>query len=57
MMQEHFYCTLHGLLYKVMVEATTESYLSTLKTYPTPGDGPITPFLHQNDRKGYPDSY
>ena len=34
----------------------THTHLSTLKTYPTPGEGPI-PFLHQNDRKGCPDSY
>ncbi len=52
-MQEHSYA-----LYVFTVQSNggvaTTPYLSTLKTYPTPGEGPIPPFLHQNDRKGGP---
>ncbi len=58
MTQEHFYA-----LYVFTVQssnggvATTPSpYLSTLKTYLTPGERPIQPVLHQNDRKGCPGS-
>ncbi len=56
-MQEHFY-----VLYVFIVQSQWWSgnhppYLSTLKIYPTPRKVLYPPFLHQNDRKGCPDSY
>ncbi len=56
-MQEHFYA-LYVLTVQSNGRAATTPYLSTLKIYPTPGEGPIIPpFLHQNDHKGCPSSY
>ncbi len=54
MMQEHCYA-LYVFTVRIMVEWNRPPpYLSILKIYPTPGEGPrLYPlFLHQNDRKG-----
>ncbi len=51
MMHEHFYALYVFTVHSNGGVVTTPPYLLTLKIYPTPGEGPVNPFLHQNDRK------
>ncbi len=57
MMQGHFYALYLFIVQSNNGVATTPPLLVDFEDLPYPREGPIHPVLHQNDRKGCPDSY
>ncbi len=56
LMQEHF-SALYVFTVQINGGVATPPLRVDFEDLPYPRERPYTPFLHQNNRKGYPDSY